>query len=94
MVVNTAFLAMWVVGAIVVLLVMFLVARARPWYYPVREVSFDFGVRERTTQLLSRGPSGKEEGDVEAEETEGPKTLWERMKNNLYTYPKRPSKVR
>lgn len=94
MAINPTFFGLSIVGALVVFLVLFIIARARPWHYPVREVDFDFGVRERTAELLDRGPSGEKEGDVEAEETDGPSSLWERVKMGLYTYPKRPSKVR
>lgn len=93
MAVNTAFLALSMTGALVVFLVLYLIATARPWHYPVRETDFDFGVRERTTELLSRGASGESGGADETEEAEEPESFWERVKMGLYTYDKRPSKV-
>ena len=92
MAVNTTFLAMSVVGALVVLFVLFLMTRVRPWHYPVRDTTIDLGVRERTTELLSRGPSAETETEFEAEEPRQPDSFWERVKLGLYTYPKRPSK--
>lgn len=92
MAVNATYLAMSVVGALVVLFVLYLVTLVRPWHYPVRETEIDLGVRERTTDLLSRGPSAEPAEEFEAEEDREPDSLWDRVKFGLYTYPKRPSK--
>ncbi|MFB6095092.1 MAG: hypothetical protein ABEJ71_01395 [Halodesulfurarchaeum sp.] len=94
MAVNVAFLTLSVFGAVLLLVVLFIVTRVRPWHYPVRYTDFDYGVREKAKKLASRGPSGDPDEDIEAEGTEQPEGLWERLKRGLYTYPKRPSKVR
>lgn len=99
MAINLGFIALNVFAGVVLLLVLFLISRARPWHYPVRYVDFDFGVREKAVELASRGPSGGEPEDDEGEapdheraESEEPQSFWDRVKMGLYTYPKRPSK--
>ena len=57
-----------VVGALVVLLVLYLITLVRPWHYPVRDTTIDLGERVRSTDLLDRGPSAETEQEFEAEE--------------------------
>ncbi len=94
MAINLGYLGFAAVGWVVLLASLWLVMRIRPWHYPVRYVEFDFGVREMTETLASRGPSGKEREERETQEAEEAKGLWDRVKMGLYTYPLRPSKVK
>lgn len=94
MAINLGYLGFAAVGWVVLLASLWLVLSIRPWRYPVRNVEFDFGVREMTEQLLSRGPSGKEREERESQEAESAEGLWDRLKMGLYTYPIRPSKVK
>lgn len=94
MAVNLGFIALSMLGGLTLIMVLLIVARIRPWHYPVRYTEFEFPGRERVTELASRGPSGEDEAEFEQEEAEEPQGLWERMKMGLYTYPKRPSKMR
>jgi hypothetical protein len=92
MAVNATFLAMWVVGILVLVAVLYLITQVRPWHYPVRDTEIDLGVRKPTSALGSRGPSGKMPEQFEAEEPREPQTRWERVKLHLYTFQKRPAK--
>ncbi|MFP4530625.1 MAG: hypothetical protein ACLFNC_04960 [Halodesulfurarchaeum sp.] len=94
MAINLGYLGFAAVGWVVLLASLWLVVRIRPWHYPVRYVEFDFGIREMTEQLASRGPSGKEREERETQEDESAEGLWDRVKMGLYTYPLRPSKVK
>ena len=94
MAVNLGFIAFSVITGAMLILVLLLITRVRPWHYPVRYTNFDYGLRERAAELASRGPSGEEEAEFEQEEAEEPKGMWDRVKMGLYTYPKRPSKTR
>ncbi|MBS3760525.1 hypothetical protein [Halodesulfurarchaeum sp.] len=94
MAINLGYLGFAAVGWVVLLASLWLVLRVKPWHYPVRYVEFDFGTREMTEKLLSRGPSGKEREDRDVHDDEEAESLWERVKMGLYTYPLRPSKVK
>lgn len=94
MAVNLGAIALSMLGGVMLVLILLLISRVRPWHYPVRYTNFDYGVREKAAELASRGPSGEEESEFEQEEPEQPEGLWERVKMGLYTYPKRPSKTR
>ncbi|AOW81118.1 hypothetical protein HTSR_1956 [Halodesulfurarchaeum formicicum] len=92
MAINLGYLGLAALGWVVLLASLYFVMNVRPWHYPVRYVEFDFGVREATEKLLSRGPSGKQRGPEE-QEAEEAETFWQRVKMGLYTYPVRPSKL-
>lgn len=89
--VNLGFLGLAALGWVALLASLWLVMGVRPWHYPVRYVEFDFGTREATEKLLSRGPSGTERGPDMPEGAEA-ESWWDRVKMGLYTYPLRPSK--
>lgn len=92
---STLYLVMSVVGGLGLFAVYLLLRRVRYWPFPVRTTEFhierDAAVSERAA---ARGPSG-EEGEVEAEAVDrSEESLWGRVKRGLYTYQKRPEKVR
>ncbi|MFB6134927.1 MAG: hypothetical protein ABEJ55_08060 [Halanaeroarchaeum sp.] len=94
--VNAVYFGSAVIGGLLLLLAWVLIKQIRPWPFPVRTTEFHIerreGVRERVEK---RGPSGEEEGSAAAEPVErGEQSLWDRLKRTLYTYEKRPRKVR
>jgi len=94
--VETLYLVMSVAGGLGLFVVWALMRRVRYWPFPVRTTEFHIerepGVAERAA---ARGPSGDEDGDVEADAVDrGSQSLWDRVKLGLYTYQKRPKKVR
>lgn len=93
MAVNLGYIALSMLGGLTLVLMLLLITRIRPWHYPVRYTEFEYGVREKAAELASRGPSGEESSEFEEEEPEEAEGLWERVKMELYTYPKRPSKT-
>jgi hypothetical protein len=94
MAINIGYLGLAAIGWVVLLASLAFVLRVRPWHYPVRYVEFDFGVREATEKLLLRGPSGKQREERETQSAEEAKSVWDRVKMGLYTYPVRPSKLK
>lgn len=93
---STLYIVSGFAGGLGLLVVLYLIGRVRSWPYPVRTTEFKIERREGVAERAAeRGPSGAEEGDVEAEAVEREDlSLWERMKLELYTYQKRPKKVR
>lgn len=94
--VSAVYIVMSVVGGLGLFAGWYLMTRVREWPYPVRSTEFDI---ERDPEVAKRaaerGPSGEENGDVEAEAVDrGEQSLWDRVKLGLYTYPERPKKVK
>ena len=94
--VNMLFVVASVVGGVGLFLVWFLMGAMRDWSFPARTTEFhierDPAASERAAEL---GPSGQAEIETEAEAVDrGEKTLWDRLKLELYTYQKRPKKVK
>lgn len=96
MAMSTLYIVSGVVGGLGLLVVLYLIQHVRSWPYPVRTTEFDIERREGVAERAAeRGPSGAEAGDVEAEAVDrGDQSLWDRAKLGLYTYQKRPKKVR
>lgn len=96
MAMSTLYIVSGLAGGLGLLAVLSLIGRVRSWPFPVRTTEFEIVRREGVAERAAkRGPSGAEEGAVEAEAVErGDLSLWERIKLELYPYQKRPEKVR
>ena len=94
--VSTVYIAMGLIGGVGLLAVWYVAQHVRSWPFPVRRLEFDLQRDPAVTKRSEeRGPSGEEDGDVEAEAVEREDlSLWDRTKLALYTYQKRPGKLR